>query len=124
MPLQVPDGKGYDAFADLSVKSTDEQETHQNQIFVVGGHDRWSEVILDYRASYSTATYDQSRNYGTTFNGPTVAVAYNNSANNGDFPAIAVTDGTNVNNPALYSLSKGKVSNSQEQDILHKERNR
>jgi TonB-dependent receptor len=112
----TPDGTGFDAPADLAVKSTDEQETHQNQIFVVGGQDRWNDVVLDYRASYSTATYDQQRNYGTTFTGPTAQTYYNNTAHNGDFPVLQVTDGTDINDAALYNLKKGKISNGQEHD--------
>ncbi|MDR3512786.1 MAG: TonB-dependent receptor [Caulobacteraceae bacterium] len=114
---QTPDGSGFDSPADVSVKSTDERETHRNQIFVVGGRDEFGAALLDYRASYSTATYDQQRNYGTTFTGPSnVLVYYNNSGNNGDFPQVKVLDGTNVNNASLYNLKKGTVSNGQEHD--------
>jgi TonB-dependent receptor len=112
-----PDGSGFATSADLSVHSTDEQETHRNEVYVVGGQDRWGETTLDYRASYTTASYDQQRNYGTNFTGPTVAAAYDNSANNGDFPKIGVLDGTNINDPSLYTLKKGNVSNSQEHDL-------
>jgi TonB-dependent receptor len=116
-PVQIPMGSGYEGFADMSVKSTDEEETHTNRVYVVGGQDRFDEVVLDYRASYSSASYDQSRNIGTTWNGPTgVATVYNNSGRNGDFPQIAVVDGTNINDPSLYTLSKGKVSDGQEHD--------
>ena len=116
-PLQTAVGSGYHGFADLSINTTDEKEKHQNDILVVGGKDQFGRVVLDYHASYTTATYDQLQNYGTTWNGPTdVAVSYNNSGGNGDFPGIAITDGTNPNNAALYTLSKGRVTNGEEHD--------
>jgi TonB-dependent receptor len=117
-PAQIAVGSGYQAYADMSVKSTDEQETHRNEVYVVGGQDRWGEVALDYRLSYSSASYDQEHNYGTTFTGPTdVETVYNNSGDNGDFPKISVVDGTNINDASLYKLKKGNVSNGQEHDL-------
>ncbi len=111
-------GTGFNSLADLSIKSTDEAETHRNSVYVIGGKDRFGDAVLDYRTSYSRATYVEHFSYGTTFNGPTgVATYYNNSANNGDFPILNVTDGTNVNNGALYSLKKNSVSNAAEQDV-------
>jgi TonB-dependent receptor len=114
-PPQSPTGSGYEGFADMSVNSADEEETHTNKVYVVGGQDRFDEVVLDYRASYSAASYDQSRNIGAEFDGPTaVATVYNNSGRNGDFPQIGVVDGTNINDPSLYSL--GGVSDGREHD--------
>jgi TonB-dependent receptor len=116
-PVQVQVGSGYQGAADLTIKTADEKERHQNNIFVVGGQDDFGGIVLDYHASYTTATYDQLQNYGTSWKGPTdVAVAYNNSGNNGDFPVIDITDGTNPNNAALYKLKGGSVSNGVEHD--------
>jgi TonB-dependent receptor len=116
-PAQVQVGSGYTGAADLTEKSTDEKERHDNDVFVAGGEDRFGRIVLDYRTSYTLASYDQLRDYGTTWNGPTdVAVAYNNSGKNGDFPSIAITDGTNPNNASLYTLKKGAVGNQQEHD--------
>jgi TonB-dependent receptor len=112
----TPNGTGFDTFADLSIKSTDEQETHRNSVFAAGGTDRFGDSVLDYRVSYTRATYRQDYNYGTTFTGPTVAVFYDNSKNDGDFPIIKVTDGTNINDPSLYKLKHGVVSDSAEYD--------
>ena len=81
-------------------------------MFVAGGSDKFGQNILDYRVSYSRATYEQAFNFGSKWDGPTVAVFYNNSGNNGDFPIIKVTDGTNINDPSLYTLHKGAVDNS------------
>ena len=112
----TPDGTGYSSPADLSINTTDEQETHQNQVYVVGGVDRFDNVVLDYHAAYSRATYDQTKNYGTAFNGPTANVIYNNSANNGDFPTVAIS-GVNPNDASLYTLAGNTISNGQEHDV-------
>lgn len=111
-------GTGFNSQADLSIKSTDEEETHRNSVYVAGGKDRFGDAVLDYRTSYSRATYVAHYSYGTTFNGPTgVQMYYNNFGNNGDFPVLNVTDGTNVNNGALYSLKKNAVGNSANRDV-------
>lgn len=109
-------GSGYQSYADMSVKSTDEQETHENDEYAIGGRDEFGRVVLDYRASYSRASFDQPKDYGTTFTGPTALIDYNNSGNNGNFPQIAVVDGAQINNAALYSLKKDTVSNAEEHD--------
>ena len=107
---------GFNTQADLKLASTDERETHRNDIYVVGGKDRFGDVVLDYRASYTQASYDQDKNYGGSFNGPKgVGFSYSNVANNGDFPTLQITDGTDPNNAALYKL-KG-VSNTLEHDL-------
>lgn len=105
----------FDDSADLQLSSTQEQEAHRNTVYALGGQDRFGGALLDYRVSYSRATYYQSYNYGSTWNGPTAAVTYDNSGNNGDFPILRITDGTDPNNPALYKLKK--ANNSQEQDF-------
>ena len=109
------DPTGFATTTDITLASTDEQETHRNQVYVIGGRDDFSGVLLDYRASYSRATYDQSKNYGTKFTGPQgLAFAYNNTANNGDFPAL-MADFNVVNDPTQYSAIK-KISDSTEFD--------
>lgn len=113
---QTPDGDGFDADAALSITSTDEEETHRNSVFAAGGQDKFGGgIVLDYRVSYSRATYESPYSYGAEFDGPTVATFYNNKGHNGDFPIIKVTDGTNINDPSLYTL--GSVSDSAESDV-------
>jgi TonB-dependent receptor len=115
---QTPSGTGFNSLADLSIASTDERETHRNDFYVLGGKDRFGEVVLDYRASYSQASYDQDRNYGGTFSGPTgVNVHYDNSANNGDFPTLNVLGGADPNNAALYTLRNNTIGNTQQHDL-------
>ena len=114
----TPDPANASGFAtptDISLASTDEQETHRNQVYVVGGADHFGGAVLDYRASYSRATYDQSRNYGAKFKGPQgLAFSYDNSADNGDFPVLN-SDTSVVDDPANYAAAKS-VSNSTEFD--------
>lgn len=108
-------GRGFATTTDITLSSTDEEETHRNQVYAVGGRDQFGGVILDYRASYSRATYSEGKNYGAKFKGPQgLPFAYDNSRHNGDFPALAV-DTTVVNDPANYSAIK-TVSDSTEQD--------
>lgn len=114
--IDPSDPSGFSTQADIDLASTDEQETHRNQVYVFGGKDDFSGVILDYRASYSRATYDQTRNYGAKFQGPTgIPVTYDNSANNGNFPSI-IADTALINDPTQYSPITD-VGNSTEHDI-------
>ena len=103
---------GYATTAALTIKGTDEEETHRNQVYVVGGRNRFGSLAIDYHAALSVATFDVGRNYGSTYTGPkNVAFTYDNITN-ADFPALAVTGGTNVNDPSLYKLTG--LSNSTE----------
>ena len=72
------------------------QETHRNTILTFGGKDRFGDVVVDYRAAYSRATYTEdfyreSRWFGASnFYG-----TYNNSgANDGVIPIKLYTDAT------------------------------
>ena len=104
---------GYATTTAITIKGTDEEETHRNQVFVVGGRNRFGNLSLDYHGAYSRATFSVGRNYGTTYTGPkNVPFTYDNITN-AEFPALAITNGTDVNNPALYKLTK--LSNSTEQ---------
>lgn len=93
--------------ADLTVKGTDEEETHRNQVFVLGGRNRFGDLSIDYHGAYSRATFSVNRNYGSTYNGPEgVAFAIDNITN-ADFPSFGLTDPTvNVNDPTIYTLAK------------------
>ncbi|MBP2275927.1 TonB-dependent receptor [Sphingomonas sp. PL20] len=106
---------GYATTTALTIKSTDEEETHRNQVFVVGGRDTFGDLTLDYHGAYSRATFKVGRNFGATYTGPkTVPFTYDNITN-AEFPVLAVTNGTNVNDPSLYKLTK--LSNAQERAV-------
>jgi TonB-dependent receptor len=93
---------------------TDEQETHRNQVYVVGGRDHFdNNVSLDYRAAYSRATFAVGYNIGATFLAPTTAVNYNNV--NNTFPTFTYPGGFNPNDASAYNLSK--IDNSTEHDV-------
>ncbi|WP_157094044.1 TonB-dependent receptor [Sphingomonas mali] len=108
---------GYATTTAITIKGTDEEETHRNQVYVIGGKDRFGAFTLDYHAAYSKATFSVGRNYGTTFNGPkNVPFSYDNS--NPDFPALAIVGGaTDPNNASLYKLAK--LSNTKEKADDH-----
>jgi TonB-dependent receptor len=98
---------------------TDEEETHRNQVYVIGGKDRFGDVEVDYHAAYSRATFVVSRNFGDVFTGPTVPITYDNVTTPNfpifSFPAApGFPGGFNVNDASQYSLSS--VGNAQDFD--------
>src|SRR5262249_42664766 len=84
------------------------------QVFVLGGLDRFGGTVLDYRASYSRATFSVGKNFGAKFTGPSIPFSYNNTANDGDTPALTGVDAT-ITNPANCKTIK-KVGNSSTRD--------
>jgi TonB-dependent receptor len=107
---------GFATTTNISLASTDEEETHRNQVYVVGGVDHFGDTVLDYRASYTRATFNIGQNYNTKFNGPQgLAFTYDNSGNNGDTPTISVNNAI-VNDPTQYSPIT-KITNSTESDV-------
>ena len=97
------------------------EETHRNTVFAVGGQDRFDQLLIDYRAAYSRATYvenyyNEARLFGTdTFFG-----RYNNVGNpyHPTFSlfkdaALSVpfvsTDATQYSNPRLTSFFEPDV---------------
>jgi TonB-dependent receptor len=121
---QIPnpsDPNGFLTTTTPTVTLTDEQETHRNQVYAIGGRDQFGDLALDYRASYSRATFAVGYNFGATFSGPSgVPLAYNN-VSDANFPTFAfVTDAThatpfNPNDATQYKLTK--ISNSSEFDV-------
>jgi TonB-dependent receptor len=105
---------GFNATATPQLSTEQEQETHRNSVFILGGQDRFGGAVLDYRVSYSRATYYKPYDYNINWNASPTPIYYNNTANNGDFPVLRVNNAT-INNPALYALNS--VSNSQEKDF-------
>jgi TonB-dependent receptor len=92
---------------------TDEQEAHRNQVYVVGGKDQFGDVIVDYHAAYSRATFRVNYNIGAKFVGPTVPFTYDNRTSI-TYPAFGFPAGTNLDNAALYNLSS--LSNNEDYD--------
>ena len=114
--IDPADPTGFAGTASADVASTDEEETHRNQVYVAGGEDHFGRVVLDYRASYSRASYTQTKNYGADFSIPTeIPFSYDNSANNGDFPRLTAAAAV-VDDPAQYGPITA-VGNSTEHDV-------
>ena len=95
---------------------TDEEETHRNQVWVVGGEDRFGEIHLDYHAAYSRATFSVPRNTGASFAGPdNVPITYDN-VTRPNFPIFTFPTGFNVNDATQYALSSVSGNTSFDED--------
>ncbi len=96
---------------------TDEQETHRNQVYVIGGKDRFGDLVIDYRAAYSQATFHVDRNIGARFVGPAgTPITYDN-VTTPNFPIFTFPGGFNVNDAAAYTL--GRLTNNTDLDDDH-----
>ena len=105
IPVDPSDPNGFLVTTTPQVTLTDEQETHRNQVYVLGGVDQFGDVAVDYHAAYSRATFDESRNIGAKFSGPKdVPITYDN-VTTPNFPIFGFPGGFNVNDAANYSLS-------------------
>ncbi|MBA3811355.1 MAG: TonB-dependent receptor [Caulobacteraceae bacterium] len=115
-PLQIDpnNSNGYLVTTDPAIRLTDEEEVHRNQIYAIGGADRFGDILLDYHAAYSRATFHVRRNIGATFTGPTVPFTYDN-VTTPNFPIFGFPAGTNVDDPSIYSLDS--LSNEQDFDV-------
>lgn len=107
--------KGYVAPAmNAAATLRDQQETHRNSLFAVGGSDRFEGVTLDYQLAYTTATYHKPYDLNWTFANPAnFGVVYDVNTNP-NFPKFTVVSGGNVLDPSQYALAQ--LSNSQEFD--------
>ena len=100
--------------SDITMKGTNSQTIARNNVYVLGGEDDFHVVKLDYHVAYSRATNSADRSFGATVTGPKgVHVTYDNISDP-NFPTMKVTDGTNLNDPSLYTLTK--LSNGTEKD--------
>lgn len=98
----------------MTASLRDEEEQHRNTVIAAGGENRFGEVVLDYEASYSRATFTKNKDINPTFDGPAgISVAYDN-VTNPNFPTIKNLSGVNLRDPSLYTLSK--IQNSTEDD--------
>ena len=114
LPAGPGDPNSYADTAKFQQTSTDEQETHRNQVYVLGGKDRFGDLDLDYRASYSRATFAVGYNFGSTFTSQSgIPIVYDNIGNEKhptfNFGSFNVFDATQYKNT--------KLSNSSEFDV-------
>lgn len=92
----------------------DEDETHRNVVYQIGGVHHFGDATVDWFGAYSRATYVKHFDYNSTFAGPEgLTVAYDNITDP-DHPDIAVQSGASVTDPANYTLAG--ISNAVEND--------
>jgi TonB-dependent receptor len=114
-PPDPSNPRGFLVTTTPQIDLTDEQETHRNQVYVIGGVDTFGDLKIDYHAAYSRATFYESRNIGAKFNGPDdVAIAYDN-VTTPNFPIFTLPTGFDLNNAANYTLSS--LSNEFDVDV-------
>jgi TonB-dependent receptor len=115
------DPKGFISTTTVNITTTDEEETHRNEVYVIGGRDRFNDISIDYRVAFSRASFSVGHNYTSRFSSADgIPIAYDNVSNN-EFPSFTyVTDAFhptvfNPNDPNQYTLSS--INNSREQDV-------
>ncbi len=114
IPVDPNDPKGYLVTTKPQTTLTDEQEAHRNQVYVVGGEDRFGQAVLDYHVAYSRATFRVNYNIGAKFSGPGgIPITYDNESNF-SHPDFTFPAGTNFNNASMYKLSS--LANNQDYD--------
>ncbi len=114
IPVDPNNPNGYLVTATPRISLTDEEEVHRNQIYAIGGQDRWGDVLLDYHAAYSRATFHVRRNIGAAFDGAAIPLTYDNVSTPG-YPIFTFPGGDNVNDANNYTLQG--LDNGQEQDV-------
>jgi TonB-dependent receptor len=111
IPVDPNDPKGFLVATTPDITLTDEEETHRNLVAVLGGTDRFGDLVVDYHAAYSRATFKQDHSVGATFEGPAnTPITYDN-VSTPNFPIFTLPSGVNLNNASLYNLSS--ISNAQ-----------
>ncbi|HVN02364.1 MAG TPA: TonB-dependent receptor [Caulobacteraceae bacterium] len=113
IPVDPNNPRGFLTHGTPTITLTDEEETHRNQVYVIGGRDQFGDVAVDYHGAYSRATFVVSRNIGTRFGGPSVPITYDN-VSTPNFPLFTFPTGFNVDDPTQYTLTT--VGNDQEFD--------
>jgi len=64
------------------MQTADYDETHRNTVIAAGGSDRFNDLVIDYRAAYSRATFLENHYTGSTWDGAdNYFVTYNNITN-------------------------------------------
>ncbi len=115
IPVDPSNPNGFLVTTTPQITLTDEQETHRNQVYVIGGVDKFGDLTIDYHAAYSRATFYESRNIGAKFNGPkNVPITYDN-VTTPNFPIFTLPTGFNLNDASNYTLSS--LGNEFDSDI-------
>lgn len=94
----------------------DEDESHRNTVFQIGGEHHFGGVKLDWFGAYSRATYDKHYDYNSTFAGPTgLTIAYDNTTDP-NYPAYNVVAGQDINASGNYVLDGIKNQTEHDRD--------
>ncbi|PRC95113.1 TonB-dependent receptor [Solimicrobium silvestre] len=119
-PVTAPGGgftdgvsaNGFDKFL------TDEKEKIDNQVFMVGGQNKFGGNVLDYRLGYTKGSYNQFYDYKADFNYTPSAgsITYNNTGAGNT--SLFNVSGANYLNPGNYTLGSFK---NQTEDITDHE---
>jgi TonB-dependent receptor len=113
----APDAKGnvVDGFQPL-VDLVLLEETHRNTVVAVGGQDRFDELLIDYRAAYSRATYVENYYTEARYSGTDTFFGRYNNTSDPYHPTFALfqdaalsvpfisTDATQYKNPRLTNF--------------------
>ncbi len=92
--------------AGLEQDTTDTLERIQNGLGVIGGSSVFSNLKLDYHASFALGTDRVSTSYGSVWTDPNlVPIAYDTTTDP-RYPRFRTLDGTNPANPANYTLQE------------------
>ena len=115
IPADPNNAKGYLVTTQPEISSTDEREKHVNEMYVIGGVDRFDDLTLDYHAAYSSASFTVDHSIGAKFKGPkNVPLTYDN-VSNADYPVLGFPNGiAQIDDASNYKLSS--LSNDQEYD--------
>ena len=115
IPADPGNANGYLVTTQPEITSTDEREKHVNEVYVIGGADRFGDLTLDYHAAYSSASFTEDHSIGAKFKGPkNVPLTYDN-VSNADYPILGFPNGiAQINDAANYTLSS--LSNEQDYD--------
>jgi TonB-dependent receptor len=105
IPVNPANPNQFVATTTPTITLTDEEETHRNQVYVVGGEDRFGDIHVDYHAAYSRATFSVPRNIGAQFAGPAnTPITYDN-VTTPNFPIFTFPTGFNVKDATHYTLA-------------------
>lgn len=107
LPISTTNANAFLVTEQPLIQLTDEEETHRNQVYSLGGLDRWGNTILDYHFAYSRATFTVHHSLVAKFVGPTVPFTYDNVAAP-NYPAFTYPGGFDVNDPSQYALDSAK----------------
>jgi TonB-dependent receptor len=115
IPVDPNNPNGYLVTTTPEITLTDEEETHRNLVVVLGGKDRFGDLLIDYHAAYSRATYKQDHSIGATFNGPKKTPLTYDNVTTPDYPIFTLPGGTDLNDASIYNLAS--IKNAQQSDV-------